>query len=112
MKSLLKAAFALLTIRQSNPVRVHSVSGALPLRYKSGLPALLVLLCVQHAGAASVSYDDLSKDYDRQIIDHLESYVKGNVHTNGLENFWSLLKRCLKGTYVNVEPFSSVPILR
>src|SRR5205814_1170436 len=54
---------------------------------------------------ALMSYDDLSKDYDRQIIDHLECYAKGQVHTNGLENFWSLLKRGLKGTYVNVEPF-------
>ena len=51
------------------------------------------------------SYDDLEKDYDRQIIDHLECYARGQVHTNGLENFWSLLKRALKGTYVNVEPF-------
>jgi hypothetical protein len=52
-----------------------------------------------------MSYDDLEKDYDRQVIDHLECYAKGQVHTNGLENFWSLLKRSLKGTYVNVEPF-------
>jgi transposase-like protein len=54
---------------------------------------------------ALMSYDDLEQDYDRQIIDHLECYAKGQVHTNGLENFWSLLKRSLKGTYVNVEPF-------
>ena len=52
-----------------------------------------------------MSYDDLENDYDRQVIDHLECYAKGQVHTNGLENFWSLLKRALKGTYVNVEPF-------
>jgi transposase-like protein len=54
---------------------------------------------------ALMSYDDLARDYDRQIIDHLVCYAKGQVHTNGLENFWSLLKRALKGTYVNVEPF-------
>src|SRR2546423_8240947 len=54
---------------------------------------------------ALMSYDNLSLDYDRQIIDHMECYAKGQVHTNGLENFWSLLKRGLKGTYVNVEPF-------
>jgi hypothetical protein len=35
----------------------------------------------------------------------MEAYVNGRIHTNGLENFWSLLKRALKGTYVNVEPF-------
>jgi hypothetical protein len=39
------------------------------------------------------------------MINHLETYARGHVHTNGLENFWSLLKRALKGTYVNVEPF-------
>ena len=35
----------------------------------------------------------------------METYVKGQVHTNGLENFWSLFKRNLRGTYVSVEPF-------
>ena len=38
-------------------------------------------------------------------MNHAEEYVRGNVHTNGIENFWSLLKRGLKGTYVSVEPF-------
>jgi hypothetical protein len=39
------------------------------------------------------------------VIDHAEAYVNGNVHTNGCENFWSLLKRTLNGTHVAVEPF-------
>lgn len=43
--------------------------------------------------------------YIHQVIDHAECYAKGNVHTNGMENFWSLLKRTIKGTYVSVEPF-------
>jgi transposase-like protein len=51
------------------------------------------------------SYDDLSNDYIHGVIDHAESYVRGKVHTNGIENFWSLVKRALKGTYVSVEPF-------
>ena len=51
------------------------------------------------------SYDGLGKEYDHQVIDHAVSYVEGNVHTNGMENFWSLLKRGLHGTYVSVEPF-------
>lgn len=51
------------------------------------------------------SYARLGEDYVHQVIDHAEAYVRGNVHTNGLENFWSLLKRTLKGTYVSVEPF-------
>jgi hypothetical protein len=43
--------------------------------------------------------------YDHDVINHAETYVKDNVHTNGLENFWALLKRGLHGTYVRVEPF-------
>lgn len=43
--------------------------------------------------------------YTHATIDHAVKYVEGNVHTNGIENFWSLLKRTLKGTYVSVEPF-------
>jgi hypothetical protein len=39
------------------------------------------------------------------VIDHAECYAKGKIHTNGLENFWSLLKRSIKGTYVSVEAF-------
>jgi transposase-like protein len=43
--------------------------------------------------------------YVHGIVNHLEAYVNGNIHTNGLENFWSLLKRGLAGTYIAVEPF-------
>jgi len=52
-----------------------------------------------------VNYDGLSNDYTHNVVNHLERYVQGNVHTNGIENFWSLLKRSLGGTYVSVEPF-------
>jgi transposase-like protein len=51
------------------------------------------------------AYGGLQKDYIHQVIDHAEKYVDGQIHTNGIENFWSLLKRGLKGTYVSVEPF-------
>jgi transposase-like protein len=54
---------------------------------------------------AHVSYEGLNRDYVHQVIDHAEAYVDGQIHTNGCENFWSLLKRGLKGTYVAVEPF-------
>jgi transposase-like protein len=50
------------------------------------------------------SYDGLS-EFTHQVVDHAVEYVNGQVHTNGMENFWSLLKRGLKGTYVSVEPF-------
>src|SRR5438132_5760159 len=51
------------------------------------------------------SYEGLAGDYAHQVIDHAVQYVDGRVHTNGLENFWSLLKRGISGTYVSVEPF-------
>jgi transposase-like protein len=51
------------------------------------------------------SYDGLAQDYAHRVIDHAEKYVDGQVHTNGLENFWSLLKRGIRGTYVSIEPF-------
>ncbi len=49
-------------------------------------------------------YDGI-QDYNHEVINHAEKYVEGNVHTNGLENFWSLLKRGIHGTYISVEPF-------
>jgi transposase-like protein len=54
---------------------------------------------------AHFSYQGLGRDYVHKVIDHAEAYVDGTVHTNGVENFWSLLKRTLKGTYVSVEAF-------
>src|SRR5271157_2107413 len=50
-------------------------------------------------------YRSLPKEYTHEFVNHVERYVNGRVHTNGLENFWSLLKRGLNGTYVAVEPF-------
>ncbi len=51
------------------------------------------------------SYAGLHADYAHAVVDHAECYARGRVHTNGLENFWSLLKRAVKGTYVSVAPF-------
>ncbi len=51
------------------------------------------------------SYDGLDSEYAHLVIDHAIAYVDGQIHTNGLENFWSLLKRGINGTYVSVEPF-------
>jgi transposase-like protein len=51
------------------------------------------------------SYDGLERDYQHQVINHAVEYANGNVHTNSMENFWSLLKRGLHGTYISVEPF-------
>ena len=52
-----------------------------------------------------LSYEGLAGDFAHQVIDHALAYVDGRVHTNGLENFWSLLKRSISGAYVSVEPF-------
>ena len=63
-----------------------------------------------HIGTALYSdemlgYHGLEAEFTHKVVDHAERYVDGRVHTNGLENFWSLLKRGLAGTYVSVEPF-------
>jgi transposase-like protein len=50
-------------------------------------------------------YLGAEKDFIHKTVNHVQEYVRGEVHTNGIENFWSLLKRGLKGTYVAVEPF-------
>jgi ISXO2-like transposase domain len=52
-----------------------------------------------------VGYNGLESQYIHGVINHAEKYVDGLIHTNGIENFWSLLKRTIKGTYVSVEPF-------
>ncbi len=52
-----------------------------------------------------IGYDNLHYKFVHEFVDHAERYVDGQVHTNGLENFWSLLKRTLSGTYVAVEPY-------
>jgi transposase-like protein len=53
-----------------------------------------------------IGYDTLgAQEYVHETVNHVEEYVRGQVHTQGIDNFWSLLKRGLKGTYVAVEPF-------
>jgi transposase-like protein len=65
----------------------------------------------KHVEAGSALFTDALKSYEglsefqHQVVDHAVQYVDGNAHTNGCENFWSLLKRTLNGTYVSVEPF-------
>jgi transposase-like protein len=68
---------------------------------------------LNRVGFGSTVYSDGWPGYDglkaekfvHETVNHVEEYVRGNVHTQGIENFWSLLKRGLKGTYVAVEPF-------
>jgi transposase-like protein len=53
----------------------------------------------------AVAYDKLHSRFVHEVVNKTVSYVRGRVHVNGIENFWSLLKRGLNGTYVSVEPF-------
>lgn len=92
-------------LERGGNVRVHVVSN----RKKH----LLETHVRAHVKAGSAIYSDNFASYDRlnrfgfqhSVVDHAEKYVDGQVHTNGLENFWSLVKRGLKGTYISVEPF-------
>jgi transposase-like protein len=65
----------------------------------------------EHVLAGSALFTDALKSYEglnefqHEVVDHAVEYVRGEVHTNGIENFWSLVKRGLKGTYISVEPF-------
>lgn len=65
----------------------------------------------QHVQAGAAIYTDSLKSYEgldefkHEVVDHAVEYVRGKIHTNGCENFWSLVKRSLHGTYVSVEPF-------
>ena len=54
---------------------------------------------------SSLAYHGMGEFYEHEVVNHAERYVEGRIHTNGLENFWSLVKRGLYGTYVSVEPF-------
>jgi transposase-like protein len=65
-----------------------------------------------HVEKGSTIYGDehsgnwrMDDQYFHGIVNHLQTYLDGNIHTNGLENFWSLLKRGIGGTYISVEPF-------
>jgi transposase-like protein len=69
-----------------------------------------ILANVQHKATVYTdgyaSYDSLKRqEFVHETVNHMEEYVRGQIHTQGIENFWSLLKRSLNGTYVAVEPF-------
>jgi transposase-like protein len=72
-------------------------------------PILHALMRKHLAGGATLITDEWrayqGTDFQHEIINHADAYVRDLVHTNGIENFWSLLKRGLNGTYVSVEPF-------
>jgi transposase-like protein len=79
-----------------------------------GLPTHEVVSAVIHKHVESgahlmtdehSAYKPLYTDFEHHFVDHANKYAEGIVHTNGLENFWSLFKRCIKGTHISIEPF-------
>lgn len=91
-------------LERGGEIRMH-VTQTSKKKELHGLVALNVLRGSNVYTDALKSYDGLDNWYAHQVVDHAVCYVKDNVHTNGLENFWSLLKRTMLGTYVSVEPF-------
>jgi transposase-like protein len=91
--------------RESGQVRAMVVPGRgrlqLQPRVRASVEEGSMLYTDQHHGYTG----ELEDDYGHEVVDHAVQYVNGRVHTNGIENFWSLLKRGLKGTYVQVAPF-------
>jgi transposase-like protein len=91
-------------LERNGKVRAKVISNAtsetLHAEVRSNVEAGAELFTDGHRG-----YNGLHADYIHQVIDHAEKYVDGQIHTNSIENFWSLLKRGIKGTYVSVEPF-------
>ncbi|MBI3478253.1 MAG: IS1595 family transposase [Acidobacteria bacterium] len=86
----------------------HVKAKVIPNRKKPALHGAIAEVIAHGANIYTdehVGYMDISPEYVHSIVNHLERYVNGGVHTNGMENFWSLLKRGLGGTYVSVEPF-------
>src|ERR1035438_9275062 len=57
------------------------------------------------SGAGAHSSRSKGSNFTHEIVNHAVEYVRGHVHTQGIENFWALLKRGLNGTYISVEPF-------
>lgn len=90
--------------RESSRIRLHVLNGTKRHAIQSTVRNNVAAGSTLNTDAFQ-SYTGLTADYMHRVIDHAEAYVDGTVHTNGCENFWSLLKRGLNGTYVSVEPF-------
>jgi hypothetical protein len=101
---------AVMGVLQRTDGEVASRVRALPIRDVNSKTLQGVVRETVETGAevhtdAHHGYRGLARDYSHHMVNHAVEYVRGNVHTNGIENFWSLLKRGLKGTYVSVEAF-------
>jgi transposase-like protein len=103
-----KGRFCRVRVSQVLKARIKGIRG---LRNVAVKKSALQAEIRKHAEAGSALYTDALQSYngldefEHQVVDHAVQYVDGKVHTNGMENFWSLLKRGINGTYVSVEPF-------
>lgn len=91
-------------LERAGKVRAHVIGEAKKKRLIDGVKQY-----VEHGSTVftdeAVQYFESLDGFEHKVINHLHGYVDGNVHTNGIENFWSLLKRTINGTYVSVEPY-------
>ena len=103
-----KTAVMGLLERHSADKHARIIAGVVPSTHKRELLGRVKKYVLEgsevHTDALN-SYNDLGKNFVHKVVDHAECYVKDGVHTNGLENFWCLLKRSIKGTYVSCAPF-------
>jgi transposase-like protein len=91
--------------RESRQVRAQVVPNVRRETLQSAILKEIETGSTVYTDAASGYYDLAAREYVHDTVTHVDEYVRGQVHTQGIENFWSLLKRTLKGTYVAVEPF-------
>lgn len=91
-------------IKQASRVKLKMIQGTKKDDLQPGVREYVLKGSTVYTDAAG-GYQGIADEYTHKVIDHAVCYAKGHVHTNGLENFWSLLKRTIKGTYVSVEPF-------
>jgi transposase-like protein len=91
-------------LERGGPVKVQHIERPKKKTLQAIIENNVIKGCRVHTDSLP-SYNNLGNSYQHFVVDHSVSYVEGIVHTNGMENFWSLLKRTLSGTYVSVEPF-------
>ena len=92
-------------LERDGEVRAKAYPDAKSRTILKAVRAATSLLVQRYIPMPSSSHRLLDAEYVREVIDHSESYVQGRIHTNGIENFWSLFKRVIYGTHHFVEPF-------
>jgi transposase-like protein len=92
-------------LERGGDVRAKMVPSRTSARLQKEIRSNVTLGSILYTDAFASYRHGLEADYIHEVIDHSEEYVRGRVHTNGIENFWSLFKRVIYGTHHSVEPF-------